>query len=430
MRHPAKRRPRRLAVIGAAMALFLLTWQGGARADDPLGGGTDPVTDLTDQLQGKTQTPNAPASPSGTTVNSVPNNPSSDGDTGGHETDNPQEPNHASSSVLNLDIAGNDFIDIGETNSQINGNGSSQGDVTVLALGGMEIAGAHSSSSGPQHSTFPPSSGCVGPACLELLFADTQSHSNAHESSSRSDTNLAAVCISDTGECDVVFIGAASAHSRIHRDKDTGATDADSSSDLAEACVLNQSFLPDGAVGARSNQIIILPTCTIGAGVMHSESHSEAPSHTHNGSTERSSYLLGLNLGPSFNPVLTDPTGIELPPGCPAGMSLLCVYFNQGESFVYVGGGASAQEAFHLGILPGIVPPNGADVLTLHLATAETLAENPGPRTPPCCKQVSQPPTLAFTGFGGMIAVAVALNLMVAGLMLTAWDRRRVALRA
>jgi len=232
-----------------------------------------------------------------------------------------------------------------------------------------------------------------------------------------------------------VGAGVSENHSSITQDNTNGNTTADQATDVADVCV--------GPTGEDP----ITGTCSgLGASALHSESHSEANSDTENGSTERSSYLLAVELGgaPLFQ--ISDPTPIALPPGCPEGASLLCVYLNQGESFVYSGGAGSHQEGLHLSVLRAIV--GGEDLALGHVADAETLVENTGPACPPgatradcvqtplCppgqhrdasgnCVDDQGPRGLADTGLDTLVAVAIALALMIMGANLVAWDRRR-----
>jgi hypothetical protein len=70
-----------------------------------------------------------PAGTSDSTSSTVP------GDSPWHDTPVPGPPDHASGSILEVALGGQDLIDVGKTNAQANDDGTSQSDVTVLAIG-------------------------------------------------------------------------------------------------------------------------------------------------------------------------------------------------------------------------------------------------------------------------------------------------------
>jgi hypothetical protein len=432
-----------VTIISAGLMLAMLVWQGAATAADGvgeigIGGGTGGGSS-----SGEAYTPSVqqPAEP--------PDDPTDDSDNEGHETENPTKPDHASGSIADLDLAGEGLIVVGQNNAQINDDGTASGDVVVLALLGEEIIGAHSEcpavdcEGGTASSGVAPGLLCeetAGGVCVGLLFAETTSAVGNDESSATADQALAFACVGGTQEapeenCDgLVGAGVSENHSSVTQDNTNGNTTADQATDVADVCV--------GPTGEDP----LTGTCSgVGASALHSESHSEANSETGPGTTERSSYLLALELAGSPAIEISDPTEIALPPGCPAGASLLCIYLNQGESFVYTGGGASRQEALHIAVLAGVV--GGADLVGGHLADAETLAENTGPACPPgatradcvpqcppgqqlgpdgTCQPIPKPPGgLPVTGLDTVIPLAIALNLMLMGAWLVAWDRKR-----
>jgi hypothetical protein len=391
----------------------------------------------------------APAASQEAAPPQVPSQPAEDGDTGAHETENPAPPDHASGAVADVDLVGEDLVEVGSTRSQISDDGRASGDVTVLAIGGEEIVGAHSDSrSGPRDDDVAPfdqlCEGSGGDVCLGLLFASTSSRENAESSSARSQAALAFACLggeqtSSRQACEgPVGAGVSTSDSRIQRDHGSGRTRARQTTSLADACVG-----PEGEVGG---------TCSgVGVELMTSESRSDSGDGTGPGSSQRKSWLAKVDVEGNPAVSITEPGALEVPPGCPAGRSLVCLYVNQGETFVFTGGGGSRQEVVHITALRKAV--DGADLVLGHLGSAETLARNiaapgaegpfgppdggPGPPNPlagglpgPESEPANPAPgdELAFTG-GLNVAglVAVALVLLAGGLQLLAWDRRRTA---
>jgi hypothetical protein len=83
---------------------------------------------------------------------------------------------------------------------------------------------------------------------------------------------------------------------------------------------------------------------------------------------------------------IQDPLHLSVPPNC-GEPALLCLFLNQGESFLFGNGAASAQEALHLDLLNG----TPIDILAI-LGQAETIAhlESP-PGCPPGQKGPCEP---------------------------------------
>jgi hypothetical protein len=140
----------------------------------------------------------------------------------------------------------------------------------------------------------------------------------------------------------------------VTQDNQSGDTTADQKTAVADACLgdEDESGACEGA----------------GVEVLGAQSHSEASSDDGPGTTTSSSCVADIEAGGSGQCVLEEPEALELPPGCPAGESLLCLYVNQGEAFVFTGGAGSHQEALHLSLLPGAV--EGSDLLRIHVADA------------------------------------------------------------
>jgi hypothetical protein len=440
------------ALVLASAAVLAMGQMAAAQTSDP-GSALDEVTGQAGQAVGE---PSAPGGTSGTEAGeteareavapSVPAQPTEDDDIGGHETENPQEPDHASGAVADVDLVGEDLVEVGSTRSEIRDDGSSSGDVTVLAIGGEEIVGAHSDSrNGPEEDEVAPFDALCedsgGDVCLGLLFAHTSSHEGQQSSSARSQAALAFACLggnqtAGSEDCEgPVGAGVSTSRSRIDRDHGSGRTTATQETRLADACIGPEGETVTGCSG-------------VGVELMRSSSRSDSGDGTGPGATRRNSSLADVEAGGQTIFSIRDPEALELPPGCPTGQSLVCLYLNQGESFVFVGGGASRQEVLHISALPGLV--DGADLALGHLASAETLARNVpggsrggsfgppdgGPAGPPgpLGEEVGPGPAeptsgegLAFTGVNALGLVAAMLLLAVAGAALVLWDRRRSA---
>jgi hypothetical protein len=414
--------PHRLsaATIGALAALALVPGMGAAAKN--------PVTELTGTLEEAVK--DRTGGNASAAAAQVPPEPTEDDDSEGHESPNPADPDHATGGVADAQIDGNELVTVGHTDSTIRDNDSSSSDVTVLAVGGDEIVGAHSDSDeGPESDTQDPLAPVCeesgGAVCLGLLFAEASSSENASSSNASSSAAVAFACLGGTqtdatNDCDgPVSAGVAQSNGAIERDKQSGETEASHGSDLGDVCV-----------GGEDTS----GTCTgVGAEVARSESHSESGAAGGQGSTERDSYLLNVEANGEDNEVVGDPAAIALPPGCPAGTSVACVFFNQGEAFVFTGGGAGHQEVAHLQV--------GPDLVLGHLATSETLATNPGPDdvvegNPPLedpgdtvlgggpgAADGGSDDALPFTGVETSLLLAIACGLISAGAWLLAIRR-------
>ena len=426
-------------------ALVALLAVGPASLAQEVGDPQDAVGELTDsvkQATGGGGGPNtAPRAPSQTTPAAAPSAPTQDDDSGAHETADPEPPDHAGGSVVDLDVLGKDTVDVASTNAEVEEDGKASGDVTVLAIGGEEIVGSHSNSrQGPENDSVAPFDALCeeseGGVCVGLLFADTTSTENENQSSAESDAALAFACIGgdqpDSGaSCDgLLSAGVVTSNSQVTQNNQTGATSAEQETTLADVCAGGENPQTGACEG-------------VGAEVLRAESQSQAPAQNADGTSSRASCTADIQVGGEGNCVIEDPQVLELPPGCLAGESLLCLYLNQGETFIFTGGGGSRQEALHARILPGAI--EGNDLVGLHLATAETLATNTGavlgaPGGPPNegvlgggggpegAGGPGGPPELAFTGFDLVQFLTVLLVLAVAGLAMLALDRRRAVL--
>jgi len=409
------------AAIGALVALALVPGMGAAAKS--------PVSEVTGKLEKSVKGLTGGSAPAGAAQ--VPPEPTEDDDSEGHESPNPADPDHASGGIADAQIDGNELVTVGHTNSTITDDDSSSSDVTVLAIGGEEIVGAHSDSEdGPENDTQDPLAPLCeesgGAVCLGLLFAQASSSENAGSSNASSSAAVAFACLGGTqtdatDECDgPVSAAVARSNADIERDKQSGETEATHSSDLADVCI--------GGEDASG-------TCTgVGAEAAHSESHSESGPVGGRGSTERDSFLLNVEANGEDNEVIGDPTAIAVPPGCPEDTSLVCVFFNQGESFVFTGGAAGHQEVAHVQV--------GPELVLGHLATSETLATNAGPddvvkgdpplESPgdtvlgggPGAANGRASDALPFTGVATSLLLAIACALISAGAWLLALRRR------
>ena len=363
---PRTKRPG--ALLGAATIAALLVVTGPTAAQE-IGTGLEEATEKVGQatkgVSGGSATADAPP---------VPAAPNSDDDSEGHETQDPAPPDHASGGVVDIQVAGEDLVTVGATDARIEDDGEASGDVTLLAIGGSEIVGAHSRSrGGPANDANDPLAPLCeesgGAICIGLLFAETSSSEDGSISTAESRAALAAVCVGgDETEYDGTcqgLLGAdlATSDGEIRRDEGTGRTDAAQENELAGACLGGE-----GDQGACEGLRIA---------VLRSESTSSAPTADGDGTTERSSFLAAVEAQGEEEVIVDDPVTIAIPPGCPAGQSLLCIFLNQGESFVFVGGAGSRQEVVHVDLLPGLV--DGQDLVEAHAGVSETLARNAGP---------------------------------------------------
>jgi hypothetical protein len=352
----------------------------------------------------------------------------SDDDSEGHETEDPVAPDHATGTVAQVDLVGEDLITLGRSHAQTEDDGHSSGDVTVLAIGGNEIVGAHSDSEGETEDRVDPLAplceGSGGSVCIQLLFASTSStenHSEAH-------TALVFVCVGGSNpqpnaECDgVVMAGVSESHAQTTTDPNTGGTSSDGEATLADVCLGGE----DPATGV----------CTgLGANVAHSESHAAAESETGEGTASRRS-VIAVEAGGDEVIAISDPTAVTIPPGCPTGPgSLLCLFLNQGESNTSTAFASAAQEAVHIDVLKS----GDTTVVLGHVGASEALATaGPPAECPPICPPRPVPPgpepggpgPLPVTGTDPLMKVVVAGALVLAGAFALLLERRRVLVGA
>jgi LPXTG-motif cell wall-anchored protein len=340
---------------------------GAHAADDKI---DQTVDGATSQVQGATggstsepapapsQAPAPKQSSTATVPSSPPPAPSSDDDLPGHETEDPAPPDHGGAQVADVDLDGNDVADVAGSTATIEDNDDTNSDATLLALGGEEIIGAHADSNGTKEDhagdpLAPLCEGTEGGVCLRILYADAYADEDGSTSSSSSQTGVADVCVGGDSadpqaECTgPVSAGAGQSQSEAERDQRSGRTTASSRSSLADANV-GQGQVTAGAV----------------------QSEGWADSGNSPASADRSSSVANLAVaGTPLEAEITDPFAIAVPPDCPD-PSLVCVFANQGETYIGDGIAGHAQEALHVEAL------NGA--LLTELARSETLVHNDG----------------------------------------------------
>lgn len=278
---------------------------------------------------------------------SSPPPPSSDDDLAGHETADPAPPDHGRATVVDADVAGEDVATVGDNTATVEDDDSTSADSTLVAIGGEEVMGTHAASDGEKESHFgdplaPLCEGSQGQVCLRILYADAWANDDGATSSSRSRSGVAEMCLGgddatqDTDCSGPVAAGAATSEAEAERDQRRGRTTARSESDVADLCIER-----DPVTGA----------CAVGVGALHSSGSSDSGGAT--ASADRESYLLRLDLDGEERGRAGDPEALALPPECPDGQSLLCLFLNQGESYVGNGVAGHAQESLHVDVLPG-----------------------------------------------------------------------------
>ncbi len=418
--------PRRLRAAAAALAAIALVavGPGTASADEH-----DTLKDVLTSvgLGGQPSSPDA-EDPEDATAGTPAPSPTSDDDSEGHETEDPKAPDHGRGTVGDVDLQDQDVATVGDSDATVEDDDSTTADSTLLAIGGQEIMGAHADSSGEKESHFgdplaPLCDGSEGQVCLRLLYADAWASDDGDTSSSHSQSGVADACLGGTntdpaGECDgQASVGVLNSHGHADRDQASGQTMASSKSDIADVC-LKDDPSTEG--------------CALGAGALHSSGQSDSGGSQ--AAAERESYLLAVDAGGKEQGRYSDPTDVSLPPGCPSGTSLVCVFLNQGETYVGKGVAGHAQEALHAAVLPGNLD------LIVELSRTETLVHNDGgeaPVTTPSggtAAPGSGGPGMPGGGGGGVLPntggvwsglLALGLGGVGVGALLTAYGRRR-----
>lgn len=389
-------------------------------ADDP-----DPIVDLVNQVHKAT----SPVKKSTTTTvpsKDAPDPPVSDDDSPGHETTNPSAPDHASGQVGHVEVGGTDLADVGSDRSTVNDDDSTKSDSTLLAIGGQEIIGAHADSNGQKssHGGAPEIPACDqsdGKVCLDLLYSDASASDNGTQSSSHSSSGLANLCLGgDDPSGDTCNNGVtadlAGTDSSAHRNQTTGRTTAQSASGLANVCVQRDP---------------ITHQCTASADAVSSNGQADS-----DGEASRSSQVLHLQLAGNPAGAPTDPFTVSIPADCTS-PSIVCVFGNQGETYLAEGLAGTSQTGLDLTALD--------DNLKATLAHTETLAHNDGgepvvdaptvpgqPTTPARPRPAVHVNDGILPNTGGVWSGLLGIGLLLFGFgaVATAWERRRAAVFA
>lgn len=379
--------------------------------------------DLVQQVQQTVH--DAVTQPAGTSVpshNAPDPAPGDDSDSPGHETANPQAPDHGSSGLVHGDLADQDLAEVGSGRSGVNDDDSTTADSTLLAVGGQEIIGSHASSDGTRQSespvpTIPVCEQSQGAACLDLLYSQSSATDDGASSDSSTSNGIANLCLGGTdptgSTCNApAQVGLAGSDSRAHRNQGTGRTTASSASGLAAVCLQRDP---------------VLGTCTVSADLVSADGTADS-----DGSVSRHSEIAGLDVAGNPAGLPTEPFEVSVPPDC-ASPSVVCIFGNQGETYLGDRLTGTAQTALDVSSLD--------DTLHLDVAHAETLVHNSGGRpavvsppeaTPPAAHH--NPVVRAVDGVlpntGGIWSglLAVGLGLFAAGAVAAAWDRRRTTI--
>jgi len=343
-------------------------------APEPPGGGSDGTGSGAPQLS--ELAPTAPTSEAAAPSESAGSSGASDSDAGGHETEDPEPPDHAEGHAVDLDVADEDAVDLAHDRATVEDDDDTTADSTLLALGGQEVIGAHADSDadsagesqahgGAGEPLTPLCEESDGQVCLSLLYADASATEDGNTSRTRSQSGAADVCLggSDTDrtkECDgPIEAGVLASDAEAERDQRSGRTTASSGSDVAHVCVQE-----DPATGA----------CVLGAEAAHSEGRSDSGGGQP--SASRDSSFLGVDAGGRELLALEDPLTAGVQPEC-ADPSLICTFVNQGETYVGDNVAGHAQKALDVEVLPGILPGIGS-LIDLELADTESLVHNDG----------------------------------------------------
>ncbi|MGH2739631.1 MAG: hypothetical protein ACRDH6_03995 [Actinomycetota bacterium] len=419
MTRGSKRRANRLyAVLAGIAVLTLVLWQGASAITLAI-----PSTSKTsNNLQNSTDTSKAKGNGSSEGAQSAPSTRAAgpDDDSEGHETEDPEAPDHGSSTVAQVFLADGDLLTVGHTNSQTEDDGESSGDVTILALGGNELLGAHSNSrEGPEED----SSDLLGIGLCDatggilcVLYAQTSASEDGNETSAEAHHALVWLCLAGSegaahptdGACDApVFASVGEGHSSTETDKGSGHTTSSARTSLADVCL--------GGVDQDTGR------CSgLGVVVTDSQADADAPSQNDPGSSGRGSFI-AVEAGGDAIIEIADPTDVTLPPGCPESGSLLCLFLNQGEDSAFPGGAQAGQDALHLDVVKGA----GTTVVLGHVAGADALATNSPLAAPVPPRPGPGPGPLPVTGFEPMLALALGGSFLLVGAYLLALERRR-----
>ncbi|MGH2722810.1 MAG: hypothetical protein ACRDI0_00840 [Actinomycetota bacterium] len=443
-----KKSKRPLQAVALAAVGLLTLWQGMALAGEAPAPPEVPSAEAPSAPSASEPSAPAEAPSSSSSAPAAPQTATLQEDSTGHTTPVPEGDSHASAGVADVHLAGEELVSVNQTNAAVDDDDDTpSGDVTVLALGGSEIIGAHSSGNGSDSNGL--AIACEesgGQLCIGLLYASTETSQSAGSSSSNADASLVFLCLGGTTTapgpvCDgPVGAEVGGSHSSIEETRSGGiaSQSAHAETELADVCLGGED-----ASGVCSG----LGVSAVGA---HSDSSATDPDAP--GTTDSDSWLLAIEAQGSRTQILGDSQELlSIPPGCPEDGSLICIFLNQGAEVVGNGIAGNRVETVHLDVLKAVGQVPGDSLILAHLGTAETLVKAefieveecpPGTvGTPPDCVEANGgppdgddedgvlprggPPTLAITGLGALPLLALSLILGTAGGSVLAWDRRR-----
>jgi LPXTG-motif cell wall-anchored protein len=324
----------------------------------------------------------------------------------------------AKSQVVEVDLGGEDVVDLGRSEASIDDSDRSRGNATLLALGGQEIIGtqADSDGEGETHAGDPLAALCdgsEGQLCLRVLFADAYADETADRSEASSQTGVANVCLGgdssdQRAECTgPVGAKVAASKAQTERGKSDGRTSGRSESAVVDVCV-----------GPEND------TCAVGAEVLKAESEASSDGTTHGEST-----VAGLELGNEEVLSLDEQGELEIQPDC-AEPSVVCAVANEGEAVVTEGAVRQTQDALNAGILPDTLDVDlgiSRTEVTVRAGEPAAAGQSPsagGPGTPDAGDPGEAGGILPNTGGFWSGLLAIALGAVSAGAFLIARNRR------
>ena len=261
----------------------------------------------------------------------------------------------AHGTTVGVQVAGQDVAQVGSTKASSRDDGS-KSDATVLSVGGQEIAGAHASSGQGQGSDSS-STGYLqetcdqsgGQACVSVLFGRATTSDDGSSSTGSADSAIAKACLGGTqrrpsDKCDgQVEARALESHSRSRADRTNGRGSASESSDLAALCLGGTTA--DGTCG--------------GFGLILLFATSSARADPNGRQASGGSYIAAVDAGGQRTVAGGDPQQVDVPPGCPAGGSLICLALNRGGTDAGADSASGDRETAGIDILSGAL--NGDD---------------------------------------------------------------------
>ena len=406
--------------LAAAMACgLLILGTSAAGAADPEPDPLAPITDTVDKVLEPVKDATRSAPPPRVTQDALPVKEDDDPD---REVADPAGPDHGSGRSVDVDAGDQEVAEVAGSDATLEDDDDSSADATVLAVGGNEILGAHAESDGTRKQSAgdplaPVCSGSDNALCVQLLYADAEADHGRSEARS----GVAAVCVGgtddDATDCDgQVGAGAVQSNGQVERNAN-GRTRASSGSSAANACL---------------QQDPLLGTCTVGADALRSEGRSDSA-----GSASKDSQVLGAGLQGTTIADTDEPMAVALPPECTA-PGLLCLFLNQGETYVGASAAGHAVTALTATALDGSVLATLAHSETLVHQVDRPATANPGgpvtsggPATPaPPATGTPQAGGVPDGGLlpntGGVLSGLLMLGLFGVGLgsLLVAWSRR------